>query len=109
MVWQGRLAGHACLSSVESRWPSPATNNLELVEKVVTHRLGSVISSRASDLCHGSVQARYTHITREMREELLANLTAEWEASLHARLAMCPTTPVAVLNDLLREQLGARG
>jgi hypothetical protein len=44
-----------------------------------------------------------------MREELLANLTAEWEASLHARLAMCPTTPVAVLNDLLREQLGARG
>jgi integrase len=56
----------------------------------------------------GSVQARYTHITREMREELMASLTAEWEASLDARSAMCPTSPVAVLNDLLQERLRAR-
>ncbi len=56
----------------------------------------------------GSVQARYTHITREMRQELLANLTAEWEASLDFWLAMCHTSPVAVLNELLRERLRAR-
>ncbi|WP_405479366.1 hypothetical protein [Streptomyces sp. NBC_00009] len=56
----------------------------------------------------GSVQARYSHITREMRDDLVANLTGEWEAALDARLAMCPTSPVAVLNDLLRERLRAR-
>ncbi len=50
----------------------------------------------------GSVQARYSHITREMREELLANLTVEWEASLDAGLAMCTTSPVAALNELLQ-------
>jgi integrase len=56
----------------------------------------------------GSVQARYTHITREMREELMTKLTMEWEASLDARLAMCPTSPVAVLNALLQERVGVR-
>ncbi len=56
----------------------------------------------------GSVQARYTHVTRQMRDELMANLTMEWEASLDARLAMCPTSPVAVLNALLQERLRAR-
>jgi hypothetical protein len=55
----------------------------------------------------GSVQARYSHITREMRHELLGNLTAEWGASLDARLAMYPTSPVAVLNALLQERLKA--
>ncbi|AEM88306.1 LacI family DNA-binding transcriptional regulator [Streptomyces violaceusniger] len=56
----------------------------------------------------GSVQARYSHITREMRADLLAHLTAEWEAALDARLAMCPTSPVAVLNELLQERLRVR-
>lgn len=56
----------------------------------------------------GSVQARYTHITRQMREGLMAGLTAEWEGALDARLAMCPTSPVNVLNDLLQERLKVR-
>ncbi|WP_346099766.1 LacI family DNA-binding transcriptional regulator [Streptomyces olivaceiscleroticus] len=56
----------------------------------------------------GSVQARYSHITRQMREDLMAGLTAEWEAALDARLTMCPTSPVAVLNDLLRQRLMGR-
>ncbi|MFC7845515.1 hypothetical protein [Streptomyces sp. NPDC057382] len=56
----------------------------------------------------GSVQARYSHITREMREELLANLTVEWEASLDARLAMGPRSPVAALSGLLQQRLSAR-
>ncbi|WP_307181775.1 LacI family DNA-binding transcriptional regulator [Streptomyces canus] len=52
----------------------------------------------------GSVQARYSHITRQMREDLMAHLTAEWETALDDRLAMCPTSPVAVLNSLLQER-----
>ncbi|MCX4989479.1 MULTISPECIES: LacI family DNA-binding transcriptional regulator [unclassified Streptomyces] len=56
----------------------------------------------------GSVQARYSHITRQMREDLMAQLTAEWEAALDLRLAMCSTSPVTVLSDLLQERLRAR-
>lgn len=41
----------------------------------------------------GSVPPRYTHITRQMRDGLMAGLTAEWEGTLDARLAMCPTPP----------------
>jgi integrase len=50
----------------------------------------------------GSVQARYDHITPQMRERLLDGLTAEWEAALDARLAMSSRSPVAVLDELLR-------
>ncbi|MGW5272950.1 tyrosine-type recombinase/integrase [Streptomyces sp. NPDC004044] len=56
----------------------------------------------------GSVQARYTHITRQMRDGLMTGLTAEWKGALDARLAMCPTSPVNVLNDLLQEHRTAR-
>ncbi|MET9320782.1 LacI family DNA-binding transcriptional regulator [Streptomyces sp. NPDC003038] len=50
----------------------------------------------------GSVQARYSHITPEMRRELLAGLTGMWEESLDARRRMAPGSPVAVLDALLR-------
>ncbi|MGX1512284.1 LacI family DNA-binding transcriptional regulator [Streptomyces collinus] len=50
----------------------------------------------------GSVSARYAHVTRGMRERLMLGLTQQWEAALDARLAMCPTSPVEVLNGLLR-------
>ncbi|MFF8018873.1 LacI family DNA-binding transcriptional regulator [Streptomyces sp. NPDC007929] len=50
----------------------------------------------------GSVSARYAHVTPGMRERLKLGLTQQWEAALDARLALCPTSPVRVLNDLLR-------
>lgn len=50
----------------------------------------------------GSVSARYAHVTPGMRKRHLAGLTEQWEAALDARLAMWPTSPVRVLNDLLR-------
>ncbi|WP_156959488.1 helix-turn-helix domain-containing protein [Nocardia sp. BMG51109] len=50
----------------------------------------------------GSVQANYTHITDDMRDELVEMLTARWFEALDARLAMCPTSPVRVLNELLQ-------
>ncbi|RLU80609.1 LacI family transcriptional regulator [Streptomyces griseocarneus] len=51
----------------------------------------------------GSVSARYAHVTRNMRERLLAGLAEQWEASLSARRAMCPRSPVAVLDRLLQK------
>ncbi|WP_369033233.1 LacI family DNA-binding transcriptional regulator [Streptomyces adonidis] len=50
----------------------------------------------------GSVSARYAHVTRGMRNRLMLSLTEQWETALDARLALCPTSPVRVLNDLLR-------
>jgi len=50
----------------------------------------------------GSIQGRYSHVTQEMRDRLLEGLTAEWEASLDARLALSLRSPVGVLDELLR-------
>ncbi|MGA5130837.1 tyrosine-type recombinase/integrase [Streptomyces olivoreticuli] len=63
--------------------------------KLINERLGHA---------DGSVQDRYDHITPEMRQELLEGLTREWEQALDARLALCPRSPVAVLDRLLRER-----
>lgn len=57
----------------------------------------------------GSVQARYSHVTKPMRERLLVGLTEMWEAALDARLAMSPRSPVAVLDRLLAERRKERG
>lgn len=56
----------------------------------------------------GSVSARYAHVTPGMRRRLMLGLTEQWEAALDARLAMCPTSPVRALDDLLRARLEAR-
>ncbi|NBE49881.1 tyrosine-type recombinase/integrase [Streptomyces boluensis] len=55
----------------------------------------------------GSVSARYAHVTPGMRKRLMAGLTKQWEAALDARLAVCPTSPVRALNDLLRARVAA--
>jgi len=46
----------------------------------------------------------YSHPTPPMRAELLEGLTACWEESLGERLALCPESPVPVLDALLRER-----
>ncbi|MFJ1459329.1 hypothetical protein [Nocardia sp. N2S4-5] len=48
-----------------------------------------------------SVHANYTLVTDVMRDELVEMLTAQWHEALDARLAMCPTSAVPVLNELL--------
>jgi hypothetical protein len=50
----------------------------------------------------GSVQARYDHITAEMRSRLMAGLTRLWGEALDARRVMDPGSPVAVLDALLK-------
>ena len=50
----------------------------------------------------GSVQARYSHVTPDMRRDLLEGLTGMWEASLDARRRMSPGSPVKLLDALLR-------
>jgi integrase len=52
----------------------------------------------------GSVQARYSHITVEMRRRLLDDLTTTWRAALKVRRSMRSGSPVGVLDRLLREE-----
>ncbi|WP_405600408.1 LacI family DNA-binding transcriptional regulator [Streptomyces sp. NBC_01410] len=72
---------------------------LRIPPKLMDERMGHM---------DGSVQARYSHITRQMRQDLREGLTAEWEAALDTRLAMSLTSPVTVLNGLLQERLTRR-
>ncbi|MFH8386911.1 LacI family DNA-binding transcriptional regulator [Kitasatospora sp. NPDC018058] len=51
----------------------------------------------------GSVGARYSHVTQEMRDELMEGLTRIWEEALAARRRLSPRSPVAVLDALLRD------
>jgi hypothetical protein len=51
----------------------------------------------------GSVQARYSHITADMRRQLLDGLTDLWDAALDQRLRYSGSSPVEVLDALLRE------
>lgn len=52
----------------------------------------------------GSVSARYAHVTPGMRQRLMLGLTEQWEAALDTRRALCSTSPVRVLDRLLRPE-----
>ncbi|MCC3770869.1 LacI family DNA-binding transcriptional regulator [Streptomyces sp. UNOC14_S4] len=72
--------------------------------KAIMEELGTPPKLMDERLGHedGSVQSRYSHVTPKMRRRLMGGLTAEWETSLRARRAMCPRSPVRVLDELLR-------
>jgi hypothetical protein len=50
---------------------------------------------------NGSVQARYSHVTPEMRRRLVDGLTVLWTEALDTRRAVSPGSPVAVLDAML--------
>jgi hypothetical protein len=50
----------------------------------------------------GSVQARYSHVTAEMRRRLLADLTRVWTEAVEARRRLSPGSSVGMLDRLLR-------
>lgn len=50
----------------------------------------------------GSVQARYSHITGEMLGRLMDGLTELWSEALDQRREYCASSPVSVLDALLR-------
>jgi len=52
----------------------------------------------------GSVSARYSHVSDEMRIRLLTGLDRNWYAALDARMAMSPRSSVAVLDALLKSR-----
>lgn len=79
-------------------------HGLRHTHRTVMEDLGTekVLMDQRMGHIDGSVSARYAHVTPGMRKRLVAGMTEQWEATLDARLALCPTSPVRVLNDLLR-------
>jgi len=57
----------------------------------------------------GSVSARYSHVTEDMRRGLLDGLTQLWNAALDARRELSPGSPVAVLDRLLGRRASGVG
>ncbi|SNT13631.1 hypothetical protein SAMN05443665_101714 [Actinomadura meyerae] len=46
----------------------------------------------------------YSHVSETMRERLVTALQTRWETALKQRAALCPMSPVPLLNDLLTRQ-----
>jgi integrase len=49
----------------------------------------------------GSVQARYSHVTAEMRRRLMDDLTGLWEVALESRRRLSDGSPLPALDRLL--------
>lgn len=54
------------------------------------------------------ISGAYRHVTPVMRRDLNEAMTGAWEEAIDARLAMSASSPVPVLDSLLRERLEAR-
>lgn len=101
---RGRNAGARADACWVPLAPGLTPHGLRHSHKTLMLELGTLAVLMDERLGHldGTVQGRYSHVTPEMRERLLAGLTAAWEAALDARRAMDPRSPVTTLDELLR-------
>ena len=85
-------------------------HGLRHTHRTVLEELGTpkVLVDERMGHIDGSVSARYAHVTTAMRQQLMHELTRLWEEALDARLAMCPRSPVPVLDRLLQERATPR-
>jgi integrase len=107
---RGRNAGGRATASWLPIAPGLTPHSLRHSLRTLLLELG--MPSVLIDLIMGhtdtSVQGNYSHVTPEMWTRLFAALTATWEAALDQRLAMCPRSPVTVLDRLLQERAALR-
>jgi integrase len=78
--------------------------------KTIMDELGTPSQLKDERLGHfdGSVPARYSHVTADMRRTLMDQLTQLWTASLAERFEISPRSPVATLDRLLQAFAAAR-
>lgn len=104
---RGRNAGgraDACWVPIA---PGLTPHGLRHTHKTLMEELGTPAKLMDERMGHddGAVQARYTHVTPEMRRRLMDGLTEVWETALAARRAISPGSPVSVLDRLLRSRV----
>lgn len=109
--WPGiPIRGRNAAGRADACWlpvaPGLTPHGLRHSHKTFMEELGTPSKLMDERMGHedGSVQAVYSHITPEMRRNLLAGLTAMWEAALDERRALSPGSPVGVLDQLLRQR-----
>jgi integrase len=107
--WPGIPArGRGASARAEACWlpiaPGLTPHGLRHTHKTLMLELGVPSKLMDERLGHadGSVQARYSHVTPEMRRRLLDGLTQLWAAALERRRTMNGGSPVAVLDALLK-------
>ncbi|GIH19170.1 tyrosine-type recombinase/integrase [Rugosimonospora africana] len=109
--WPGiPVRGRNAAGRAEACWapiaPGLTPHGLRHTQKTLMDGLGIPAKLADERMGHedGSVQARYSHVTADMRAQLLDGLTGLWHTALDARRALSPHSPVAVLDRLLRER-----
>jgi integrase len=107
--WPGIPArGRGAAQRAQACWvpiaPGLTPHGLRHTHKSLMEEVGTPPKLMDERLGHedGSVQARYSHVTPAMRHRLMNALGEQWEASLEARRAMAPGSPVAALDALLK-------
>jgi integrase len=107
--WAGvPVRGRNAAGRADACWlpiaPGLTPHGLRHMHKTVMEELGTPGKLMDERMGHedGSVQARYSHITADMRGRLLDGLTGVWTAALDERRAIVPGSPVAALDRLLR-------
>jgi integrase len=113
--WPGMpVRGRNAASRADGCWMPIATgltpHGLRHAHKTMLIGLGTpaVLMDERMGHIDGSIQARYSHVTSEMRSRLMDGLTRLWEESLDARLAMAPTSPVGALDAVLRARAAVK-
>ena len=108
--WPGIPArGRGASARADACWlpvaPGLTPHSLRHTHKTTMVEFGTPAALMDDRLGHadGSVQARYTHVTADMRRRLTGALTEVWEAALQRRREMSPSSPVQVLAELLKE------
>lgn len=106
--WPGIPArGRGAASRAEACWTPIARgltpHGLRHAHMVMLDEFGTptVLTEERFGHRNGTVSARYKHVSRSMRIELLDDLTSLWSRTLDERLALSPRSPVAALDKLL--------
>ncbi|AVT36251.1 LacI family DNA-binding transcriptional regulator [Plantactinospora sp. BB1] len=107
--WPGvPVRGRNASERADSCWapiaPRLTPHGLRHTHKTLMVELGTPPKLMDERMGHedGSVQARYSHVTPEMRQRLMTDLTGLWEAALAARRELATGSPVPVLDRLLQ-------
>jgi integrase len=106
--WPGiPIRGRGASQRAQACWtplaPGLTPHGLRHTHKTLMTELGTPAVLMDERMGHqdGSVQARYTHVTPDMRHRLLTGLTHHWHTALDQRRALSPDSPVTLLNTLL--------
>lgn len=107
--WPGvPVRGRGARERADACWlpiaPRLTPHGLRHTHKTLMDGLGTPTKLKDDRMGHldGSVQARYSHITDEMRVRLLDGLTDLWETALERRRSISPGSPVGALDYLLK-------